>query len=87
MQKVHHIYVLNQLFDIMTDMNIGPNQNMPVKTLWLQSVNRQIKHEDFVEVLNQSIDTKLMVFTEGGICGLGSIALTEEGYIMSRTSI
>lgn len=48
-------------------------------------MNRQIKHEDFVEVLNQSIDTKLMVFTEGGICGLGSIALTEEGYIMSRT--
>jgi hypothetical protein len=78
--------IADQVLVDMASMNMGAGTMMPFKTIWLRilKVGGITTNE-----LEKSIDWAVNVmcyltFTPGGISGLGSIALTEEGYQRSR---
>lgn len=76
--------LLNQILADLSKMNIGPAQAMPVRTVWLRASKRGgITVEDLDAVLTWATEIDVMTFTPGGIAGLGSIALTDQGYALA----
>lgn len=87
MKDVRKQELLNQVLADLADMNVGSNQNVPMKTVWHRAMKIGITDsEEFKAVLSWAVDEKLLTFTPGGIAGLGSIALTDAGYEQSRSS-
>ncbi|VVD87442.1 hypothetical protein [Pandoraea anhela] len=70
----------------LASMNVGPNQNVPVKTVWLRAVKIGItKSDELQQVLAWAAQEQLLTHKAGGVSGLGSIALTDAGYEQSQT--
>ena len=69
----------------LVDMNVGPNQNVPVKTIWLRAVKRGVSNaSELEEALAWAVEQGWLTTTPGGPGGLGGIALTDAGYEQSR---
>jgi len=86
MNDVRKQEILSQVLADLADMNIGPNQNVPVKTVWIRAMKLGITSSAELEaVLSWATEQGLLIFTPGGISGLGSIALTDSGYEQSRS--
>lgn len=87
MNEVRRQELWRQILADLADMNIGPNQNVPVKTVWHRAMKLGITDPKELEaVLSWAAKQDLLTFTPGGIAGLGSIALTDPGYEQSRRS-
>lgn len=87
MNEVRTQELLSLVLTDLSNMNVGPNQNVPVKTVWLRGMKIGITDPKELEtVLSWATEHELLTFTPGGIAGLGSIALTDAGYERSRNS-
>lgn len=87
MNEVRKQELWGQILADLTGMNTGPNQNVPVKTVWHRAMKLGITDPRELEtVLSWATEQGLLTCTPGGIAGLGSIALTDAGYEQSRNS-
>lgn len=73
--------VLTDVLKDLSEMNIGPGQNVPVKTIWLRATNRGVTEgAELTKALQLGVDSEWLTFTAGGIANMGSITLTDTGY-------
>ncbi len=78
--------VLEIVINIFTDLNNGPDQPQPLKTIWLRAMKYYdlTSAREFNTAINEAVNEGLLSFTPGGVSGLGSVALTSKGYRKSR---
>jgi hypothetical protein len=78
--------VLSQVLADLHEMNIGPNANVPVKTIWTRAIDRGgVQGAELTAALQLGVDTELLTFTPGGIANMGTITLTDDGFSVSRS--
>ncbi len=85
MNEIFKREVLARILAYMAEQYIGPQQKVPVKTVWIN-----LKHPNFDELREAIIwavkELGFLTFTPGGPGGTGYIALTDSGYEESRRS-
>lgn len=85
MNEIRKQEIWHQILNDLADMNVGPQETMPVKTVWHRAMKHGITNPDeLTSVLSWAVDAGLLTYTPGGIANLGSIALTDTGYEKSR---
>ncbi|KVU80049.1 hypothetical protein WK73_04440 [Burkholderia ubonensis] len=86
MNEIRKQAIWKQVLSDLVGMNVGPNQSVPVKTVWLRAVKNGITNAaELEEVLSWAVEAQLLTSTDGGIAGLGTIALTDTGYEQSQS--
>lgn len=65
---------------------LSPGRAIPVRTLWLASLQHRADWAEVHPALVWMEEHGLLSFKPGGVAGLGSVALTEAGYALSRSS-
>lgn len=70
----------------LAEMGTGPGTNVPLKTIWLRGHDRGVVvWSELHAALTWAIEEAgYLTYAPGGIAGLGSIALTDDGYERSR---
>lgn len=83
--KTRDFEVLNTIMKIFADLNIAPGQSIPRKNLWFNAINNYslTSADEFNLAVNTAIDEGYLTFLSGGPI-LGSLVLTEAGYIYCR---
>lgn len=77
--------VLKQILADFKELNTGPNQNVPVKTVWTRAMSNGVTHgQDLQDALQLGVDKKWLTFTSGGVGGMGTVTMTDDGYAESR---
>ena len=77
--------VLDQILTDFKELNKGPNDSVPVKTIWVRATQRGVTNvQDVISALKLGVEQGLLTFTEGGISDMGTITFTEAGYERSR---
>lgn len=77
--------VLDQILADLKDLNKGPSDNVPVKTIWTRATQNGVSHsQDVTDALQLGVDQQLLTLTAGGPGGLGLISLTQAGFDKSR---
>ncbi len=87
MNEIRRSELVRAILDELVGLNCGPGQPVPVKTIWLRLMSQGFhQSEEFREALvwASSGDIPLIEIQPGGIAGLGSIVLTDNGYLTSR---
>lgn len=85
MNEIRMQEIWSQLIADFTEMNVGPQESIPVKTVSHRAMKRGLMEwEPLQTVLSWAVDAGFLTYTPGGIANLGSIALTDTGYEESR---
>jgi hypothetical protein len=72
--------VWRQIRNIFDEMNKGPNQNVPFKTIWFKASNQGLLNSsELQEMLSWAVNRGLLQMTPQTISGLSNFALTDAG--------
>jgi hypothetical protein len=80
--------IANQVLADLARMNVGIGARVPIKTVWLRSMQDGccLTGVELASALHWAAESpqNYLTLAEGGIAGMGSVALTESGYAYSR---
>ena len=78
--------VLRQILTDLADLNKGPGENVPVKTIWARAVQSGVSQStDVSNAITLGVEEGFFTLAPGGIAGMGTITLTDAGYTASRS--
>lgn len=71
--------IINNMLAGLAQDGVQPGTNVPVKALFVRMAKLGVGSDAFTQALNEAVDQGLFTFEKGGVSGLGTLTLTEDG--------